>query len=150
MAGKSTYLRQVALIAIMAQVGSFVPATKARVGVIDKVFTRIGASDDLSRGVSTFLAEMTETANILNNATTRSLVILDEIGRGTATSDGIAIAWATVEYLHGGHMTESTTFRIVSQAVPRIQNPETRNQRVRTSLNSDILLSEFWFIRSSS
>ena len=101
MAGKSTYLRQVALIAIMAQIGSFVPATKARVGVIDKVFTRIGASDDLSRGVSTFLAEMTETANILNNATTRSLVILDEIGRGTATSDGVAIAWATVEYLHG-------------------------------------------------
>jgi len=114
MAGKSTYLRQVALIAIMAQVGSFVPATKARIGVIDKVFTRIGASDDLSRGVSTFLAEMTETANILNNATTRSLVILDEIGRGTATSDGIAIAWATVEYLHGGKQT--------------IQNPETRNQ----------------------
>jgi DNA mismatch repair protein MutS len=104
MAGKSTYLRQVALIAIMAQVGSFVPATRARVGVIDKVFTRIGASDDLSRGVSTFLAEMTETANILNNATTRSLVILDEIGRGTSTSDGVAIAWATVEYLHGeGH-----------------------------------------------
>jgi len=102
MAGKSTYLRQVALIAIMAQIGSFVPATRARVGVIDKVFTRIGASDDLSRGVSTFLAEMTETANILNNATTQSLVILDEIGRGTATSDGIAIAWATVEYLHGG------------------------------------------------
>jgi len=101
MAGKSTYLRQVALIAIMAQVGSFVPASRARIGVIDKVFTRIGASDDLSRGVSTFLAEMTETANILNNATNRSLVILDEIGRGTATSDGIAIAWATVEYLHG-------------------------------------------------
>jgi DNA mismatch repair protein MutS len=101
MAGKSTYLRQVALIAIMAQVGSFVPASRARVGVIDKVFTRIGASDDLSRGVSTFLAEMTETANILNNATTRSLVILDEIGRGTSTSDGVAIAWATVEYLHG-------------------------------------------------
>ncbi len=101
MAGKSTYLRQVALIAIMAQVGSYVPATRAHIGVIDKVFTRIGASDDLSRGVSTFLAEMTETANILNNATTKSLVILDEIGRGTATSDGIAIAWATVEYLHG-------------------------------------------------
>jgi DNA mismatch repair protein MutS len=112
MAGKSTYLRQVALIAVMAQVGSFVPAARARVGVIDKVFTRIGASDDLSRGVSTFLAEMTETANILNNATTRSLVILDEIGRGTATSDGIAIAWATVEYLHGDCLVSSAECRI--------------------------------------
>jgi DNA mismatch repair protein MutS len=108
MAGKSTYLRQVALIAIMAQTGSFVPAAKAHIGVVDKIFTRIGASDDLARGVSTFLAEMTETANILNNATTRSLVILDEIGRGTATGDGLAIAWATVEYLHGGgDMTDS-------------------------------------------
>ncbi|HDQ99029.1 MAG TPA: DNA mismatch repair protein MutS [candidate division WOR-3 bacterium] len=101
MAGKSTYLRQVALIAIMAQAGSFVPAARARVGVVDKVFTRIGASDDLARGVSTFLAEMTETANILNNATSRSLVILDEVGRGTATNDGLAIAWAAVEHLHG-------------------------------------------------
>jgi DNA mismatch repair protein MutS len=101
MAGKSTYLRQVALIAIMAQVGSFVPAESARIGVVDKVFTRIGASDDLARGVSTFLAEMTETANILNNATSRSLVILDEVGRGTSTNDGLALAWAAVEYLHG-------------------------------------------------
>ncbi len=101
MAGKSTYLRQVALITIMAQVGSFVPADQARIGVVDKIFTRIGASDDLTRGVSTFLAEMIETANILNNATARSLVILDEVGRGTATGDGLAIAWATVEYLHG-------------------------------------------------
>jgi DNA mismatch repair protein MutS len=101
MAGKSTYLRQVALIAVMAQVGCFVPARKARIGVVDKIFTRIGASDDLAKGVSTFLAEMTETANILNNSTARSLVILDEVGRGTATSDGLAIAWAVVEYLHG-------------------------------------------------
>ncbi len=101
MAGKSTYLRQVALIVIMAQTGSFVPAQKARIGVVDKIFTRIGASDDVTQGVSTFLAEMTETANILNNATTRSLVILDEVGRGTSTNDGLAIAWATVEYLHG-------------------------------------------------
>lgn len=100
MAGKSTYLRQVALISIMAQIGSFVPAKSAKIGVIDKIFTRIGASDDLSRGVSTFLAEMSETANILNNATPRSLVILDEIGRGTATYDGLAIAWSVVEYLH--------------------------------------------------
>jgi len=101
MAGKSTYLRQVALIVIMAQAGSFVPAAKARIGVVDKVFTRIGASDDVTQGVSTFLAEMTETANILNNATERSLVILDEVGRGTATNDGLAIAWAAVEHLHG-------------------------------------------------
>lgn len=101
MAGKSTYLRQVALIVIMAQAGSFVPAAGARIGTVDKIFTRIGASDDLARGVSTFLAEMTETANILNNATSRSLVILDEVGRGTATNDGLAIAWAAVEHLHG-------------------------------------------------
>jgi DNA mismatch repair protein MutS len=100
MAGKSTYLRQAALIVIMAQIGSFVPASEAKIGIVDKIFTRIGASDDLSRGVSTFLAEMNETANILNNVTSRSLVILDEVGRGTATYDGLAIAWAVVEYLH--------------------------------------------------
>jgi DNA mismatch repair protein MutS len=100
MAGKSTYLRQVALITVMAQIGSYVPAKSARIGVCDKIFTRIGASDDVSRGVSTFLAEMTETANILNNSTARSLVVLDEVGRGTATFDGLAIAWAVVEYLH--------------------------------------------------
>jgi DNA mismatch repair protein MutS len=99
MAGKSTYIRQVALITIMAQMGSYVPATKAHIGLVDKVFTRIGASDDLSRGQSTFMVEMSETANILNNATSRSLVILDEIGRGTSTYDGIAIAWSVAEYL---------------------------------------------------
>lgn len=99
MAGKSTYIRQVALIALLAQLGSFVPAKSARVGVIDKLFTRIGASDDLSRGQSTFMVEMSETANILNNATSRSLVILDEIGRGTSTYDGIAIAWSVANYL---------------------------------------------------
>ncbi len=100
MAGKSTYLRQVALLVIMAQIGSFIPAQSARIGVVDKIFTRIGASDDVARGVSTFLAEMIETANILNNVTSQSLVILDEVGRGTSTHDGLAIAWATVEYLH--------------------------------------------------
>lgn len=100
MGGKSTYLRQTALIAIMAQMGSFVPATKARLGLIDRIFTRIGASDNLARGRSTFMVEMTETAAILNTATSRSLVLLDEIGRGTATYDGLAIAWAAVEYLH--------------------------------------------------
>ena len=99
MAGKSTYLRQVGLIVLMAQMGSFVPASFARIGVCDRIFTRIGASDDLTRGVSTFLAEMNETANILNNATDRSLVLLDEIGRGTSTFDGMSIAWATIEWL---------------------------------------------------
>ena len=99
MAGKSTYIRQVALITIMAQIGSFVPAKRAHIGMVDKVFSRIGASDDLSRGQSTFMIEMTETANILHHATPRSLVILDEIGRGTSTFDGISIAWAVAEHL---------------------------------------------------
>lgn len=99
MAGKSTYIRQVALIAILAQIGSYVPAKSAHLGLIDKVFSRIGASDDLARGQSTFMVEMSETANILNNATSRSLVLLDEIGRGTSTYDGISIAWAVAEYL---------------------------------------------------
>jgi DNA mismatch repair protein MutS len=100
MGGKSTYLRQAALIVILAQMGSFVPARSARLGVVDRVFTRIGASDNLARGRSTFMVEMTETAAILHTATPRSLVLLDEVGRGTATYDGLAIAWAAVEYLH--------------------------------------------------
>jgi DNA mismatch repair protein MutS len=100
MAGKSTFIRQVALIVLMAQIGSFVPAAAAEIGLVDRIFTRVGASDDLSRGQSTFMVEMNETANIVNNATERSLVILDEIGRGTSTFDGLSIAWSVAEYLH--------------------------------------------------
>lgn len=100
MAGKSTFMRQVALIVLMAQIGSYVPAKSASIGVVDRIFTRVGASDDLSRGQSTFMVEMNETANILNNATDKSLIILDEIGRGTSTFDGLSIAWAVAEFLH--------------------------------------------------
>ena len=109
MAGKSTYIRQVATIAIMAHMGSFVPASSMRIGVLDRVFTRIGAGDDLARGRSTFLVEMQETANILNNATRKSLIVLDEIGRGTSTFDGISIAWSVAEYLHGKHEAKAKT-----------------------------------------
>jgi DNA mismatch repair protein MutS len=100
MAGKSTYMRQVALIAIMAQMGSFVPAKETVIGIVDREFTRVGASDFNARGQSTFNVEMNETANILNNATDRSLIVLDEIGRGTSTFDGISIAWAVAEHIH--------------------------------------------------
>ena len=100
MAGKSVVLRQTALMVLLAQVGSFVPAASARVGVVDALFTRVGASDNLAAGESTFLVEMNETANILNNATARSLILLDEVGRGTSTFDGLSLAWAIVEHLH--------------------------------------------------
>lgn len=130
MAGKSTYLRQNALIAIMAQTGSFVPAAKAEIGVVDKIFTRVGASDRLARGQSTFLVEMIEVANILNNATDKSLVLLDEVGRGTSTFDGISIAWAVAEYLHETENCHARTFFAthyhelteLSLLFPRIKN----------------------------
>ncbi|HMP76608.1 MAG TPA: DNA mismatch repair protein MutS [Kiritimatiellia bacterium] len=109
MAGKSTYIRQVALLVVLAQAGSFVPADEAEIGLVDRVFTRVGASDDLARGRSTFMVEMQETANILNNATPRSLIVLDEIGRGTSTFDGISIAWAVAEFLHNDPRVKAKT-----------------------------------------
>ena len=109
MAGKSTFIRQVALLVIMAQMGSFIPVGKARIGMADRIFTRVGAADDLSRGQSTFMVEMVETANILNHATPRSLIILDEIGRGTSTFDGLSLAWAIAEFLHDTPTSKART-----------------------------------------
>lgn len=129
MAGKSTYMRQVALIVLMAQMGSYVPAASARIGVVDRIFTRIGASDVITKGQSTFMLEMLETANILNNATDKSLIILDEVGRGTSTFDGISIAWAVVEYianrlhsrtLFATHYNELTELSIVLDGIKNL------------------------------
>jgi DNA mismatch repair protein MutS len=128
MAGKSTFIRQVALIALLAHTGSFVPAAAARIGLIDRIFTRIGASDDLARGQSTFMVEMSETANILNHASSRGLVILDEIGRGTSTFDGLSLAWAIVEHLHnalGAKTLFATHYHELTELaarLPRVQN----------------------------
>ncbi len=130
MAGKSTYIRQVALITLLAQVGCWVPAKSCRIGLVDRIFSRVGASDDLARGNSTFMVEMNETANILNNATDRSLIILDEIGRGTSTYDGLAIAWAVVEHLHrdavrGPRTLFATHYQELTQLekhLPRLRN----------------------------
>jgi DNA mismatch repair protein MutS len=128
MAGKSTFIRQVALLALLAHTGSFVPATSARIDLIDRIFTRIGASDDLSRGQSTFMVEMSETANILNNATQRSLIILDEIGRGTSTFDGLSLAWSIVEFIHnqiGAKTLFATHYHELTELgsrLPRVQN----------------------------
>ena len=110
MAGKSTYMRQIALIAIMAQMGGFVPAKSASLGVVDQIFTRVGAFDDLTRGQSTFMVEMSQVSNILSNATERSLILLDEIGRGTSTFDGLSIAWAVAEYVHSKRVGAKTMF----------------------------------------
>jgi len=128
MAGKSTYVRQVALIVLLSQMGSFVPARYAHVGIIDRIFTRVGAVDDISRRQSTFMVEMLETANILNNATPRSLIILDEIGRGTSTFDGMSIAWAVIEYIHN-HIRAKTLFTthyheltVLEEILPNVKN----------------------------
>lgn len=128
MAGKSTYIRQVALLTIMAQIGSFVPAQRATIGLADRVFARVGASDELARGQSTFMVEMVETARILNTATAHSLIILDEIGRGTSTYDGLSLAWAIVEYLHdhvGARTLFATHYHELTQlekSLPRVRN----------------------------
>ena len=132
MAGKSTFLRQNALIAILAQMGSFVPARRARIGVVDRLFSRVGAADDLARGRSTFMVEMVETAAILNQAGERSLVILDEIGRGTATFDGLSIAWATIEHLHAANRcralfaTHFHELTVLATKLPRLFNATVR------------------------
>jgi DNA mismatch repair protein MutS len=130
MAGKSTYIRQVALITLLAQVGCWVPAKRGHIGLVDRIFSRVGASDDLARGNSTFMVEMNETANILNHYTVRSLIILDEIGRGTSTYDGLSIAWAVVEHLHrdpghGPRTLFATHYQELTQLekhLPRLRN----------------------------
>jgi DNA mismatch repair protein MutS len=128
MGGKSTYLRQAALLIILAQIGCFVPAKQMRFGLVDRIYTRIGASDNVARGRSTFMVEMTETATILNTATERSLILLDEMGRGTATFDGLSLAWATVEYLHaevGARTLFATHYHeltLLAEQLPRLKN----------------------------
>ena len=134
MAGKSTYIRQVALLTLLAHTGSFVPAAEARIDLVDRIFTRIGASDDLSRGQSTFMVEMTETANILNNATPRSLIVLDEIGRGTSTFDGLSLAWSIVEFLHnqvGAKTLFATHYHELTELAARLPRIKNFNVAVR-------------------
>jgi DNA mismatch repair protein MutS len=134
MAGKSTYIRQVALLALLAHTGSFIPAAEARIDLVDRIFTRIGASDDLARGQSTFMVEMCETANILNNATPRSLVILDEIGRGTSTFDGLSLAWSIVEHLHnqvGAKTLFATHYHELTELAARLPRLKNFNVAVR-------------------
>ena len=134
MAGKSTYIRQVALLTLLAHTGSFIPAAEARIDLVDRIFTRIGASDDLTRGQSTFMVEMCETANILNNATPRSLVILDEIGRGTSTFDGLSLAWSIVEHLHnqvGAKTLFATHYHELTELAARLPRLKNFNVAVR-------------------
>lgn len=145
MAGKSTYIRQIALIALMAQTGAFVPARKCRIGLVDRIFSRVGASDELSRGNSTFMVEMNETANILNNSTDRSLIILDEIGRGTSTYDGLSIAWAVAEFIHGeGARGPRTLFATHYHEITRLEETLPRLVNLRVSVrewNDEIIFT---------
>jgi len=134
MAGKSTYIRQAALLTLMSHTGSFIPAQAARIDSVDRIFTRIGASDDLARGQSTFMVEMCETANILNNATRRSLIILDEIGRGTSTFDGLSLAWSIVEHLHnqiGAKTLFATHYHELTELAARLPRLKNFNVAVR-------------------
>ncbi len=142
MSGKSTYLRQIGLIQILTQMGSWVPAEKARLGIVDRLFTRVGASDNLARGQSTFLVEMIETANILHNATDRSLVLLDEIGRGTSTFDGLAIAWAVSEWLHEGPARPMTVFATHYHELTELESilPRVKNFKVEVAEHGDEIL----------
>ena len=143
MAGKSTYIRQVALLTLLAHTGSFVPATEARIDLVDRIFTRIGASDDLARGQSTFMVEMTETANILNNATPRSLIVLDEIGRGTSTFDGLSLAWSIVEHLHnavGAKTLFATHYHELTELAARLPRIKNFNVAVREWKDSIVFL----------
>jgi len=136
MAGKSTYIRQVALVAVLAQMGGFVPARSARLGLVDRLFARVGATDELSRGQSTFMVEMTETANILNNATTTSLVILDEIGRGTSTFDGVSLAWAITEHLHD-HVGCRTLFATHYHELVDLEGTKARLRNANVAVKED-------------
>jgi len=143
MSGKSTYIRQTALITLMAQIGSFVPASKARIGVVDRIFTRIGSADDIGRGASTFMVEMIEIANILNNATARSLVVLDEVGRGTSTFDGLALAWAIVEHLHdeiGARTLFATHYHQLTDLASRLRGVANKSVAVREWEDSIVFL----------
>jgi DNA mismatch repair protein MutS len=145
MAGKSTFLRQNALIAILAQIGGYVPAESARIGVVDRLFSRVGAADDLARGRSTFMVEMVETAAILNQATARSLVILDEIGRGTATFDGLSIAWATLEHLHEVNKCRAlfaTHYHELGALAARLEALKPHTMRVKEWQNEVVFLHE--------
>jgi DNA mismatch repair protein MutS len=136
MSGKSTYLRQTALIALMAQLGSFVPADSAKIGLVDRIFTRIGAQDEIHAGQSTFMVEMIEASNILHHATSRSLLILDEIGRGTSTYDGLSIAWGMIEYIHNHpHLRAKTLFATHYHELTQLADllPGVRNYNVAVS-----------------
>ena len=145
MAGKSTFLRQNALIAVLAQMGSFVPALKAHIGVVDRLFSRVGASDDLARGRSTFMVEMIETAAILNQSSKKSLVILDEIGRGTSTYDGLSIAWAEAEHLHEVNKTRglfATHYHEMTALASKLENLALHFMKVKEWKGKVIFLHE--------